>query len=126
MRTLQDFFPLMAALRSREAIRWTNGFRTSMSTYEDLLGTTGAAAAYFEGLGMRKGDRILLWSENSADWVAVFWACIARGIEIVPVDFRFSKELMLRIEGESNPKIIVDRGVLETIAALPKIVGVQV
>src|SRR5213594_4352125 len=116
MRTLQDLLPDIANLEDHEAIRWSSGFRTLASTYAELHGTIGAASNYFDELGIRKGDRVLIWAENRMEWVAVFWACIARGVEAVPVDVRFSPDLVERIRAESKPKIVIDDAMLDAIA----------
>src|SRR5207247_52219 len=91
MRTLQDLLPEITNLEDHEAIRWSSGFRTLVQTYADLQATIGAASNYFDELGIRKGDRVLIWAENRLEWVAVLWACIASGVIAVPVDFRFSE-----------------------------------
>src|SRR5919197_5483450 len=104
MQTLQDLLPEIARIGNREAIRWTNGFRTFITTYADLYGTIGAVADYFNERGIRKGDRVLIWAENRMEWVAVFWACVASGVVAVPLDFRFSEELVRGIESEPKPK----------------------
>ena len=85
-----------------EAVRWSNGFRTWTSSYADLYGAIGAVANHFEEIAVSKGDRVLVFAENRFEWIAVFWACVARGIELVPVDYRFSLELVKRIEAESS------------------------
>jgi long-chain acyl-CoA synthetase len=38
--------------------------------------------------------------------VAVFWACVARDVQAVPVDFRFSVDLVKRIQNEAKPKLL--------------------
>src|SRR5205809_6406292 len=121
MRTLQDLLPEIANLEDHEAIRWSSGFRTLASTYADLHGTIGAAINYFDGLGIRKGDRVLIWAENRLEWVAVFWACISSGVIAVPVDFRFSEDLIRRIESESKAKLTIDRRGLDIIGDLPPV-----
>src|SRR5437867_9891903 len=121
MRTLQDLLPDIANLEDHEAIRWSSGFRTLASTYAELHGTIGAASNYFDELGIRKGDRVLIWAENRLEWVAVFWACIASGVIAVPVDFRFSEDLMRRIEAESKTKLTIDRAGLDRIRDLPRV-----
>src|SRR5207253_9666029 len=123
MRTLQDLLPEIANLEDHEAIRWSSGFRTLASTYAELHGTIGAAIHYFDELGIRKGDRVLIWGENRLEWIAVFWACIARGIEVVPVDYGFSPDLVERIRVESRPKLIIDNGALDAISGLPPQTG---
>jgi long-chain acyl-CoA synthetase len=120
MRTLQELLPDIERGGKREAVRWTNGFRTFVSTYGDLYGTIGAVLSRFESLGLRKGDRILIRAENRMEWVAVFWACVASGIIAVPVDVGFSEELVRRIRVESGAKLVIDRSALEAIGALPR------
>jgi len=61
----------------------------------------------------------VICAENRLEWVAVFWACIARGIEAVPVDVRFSADLIDRIRSESKAKLIVDDAMLDAIARRP-------
>src|SRR5437016_13214891 len=121
MQTLQDLLPDIARLKQREAVRWSNGLRTIVSSYTDLHGRIGAVLSYFDENGIHKGDRVLIRAENRMEWVAVFWACIARGAEAVPVDFRFSEELVARIKTESYPKLIVDERVLDHISRRPPI-----
>ncbi len=121
MRSLQDLLPDITVLEDHEAIRWSNGFRTLTSSYADVYGTIGAAVNYFEEHGIRKGDRVLLWAENRMEWIAVFWACIACGVIAVPVDFRFSEDLMRRIASESKARLVINRSALDTIGDLPRV-----
>jgi long-chain acyl-CoA synthetase len=121
MQTLQDLLPELARLSDHEAIRWTNGFRTFVASYADLHGTIGRVVDYFAGEGIRKGDRVLIWAENRLEWVAVFWGCVASGVVAVPVDFRFSEELVQRIQAQSEAKLRIDGAALDRIAALPRV-----
>src|SRR5262245_45805155 len=97
MQTLADLITEIQRLGNHEAVRWSNGFRTRTATYIDLYGKIGAVVRHFDERGIRKGDRVIIWAPNRTEWIAVFWACVARGIELVPVDFGFSKDLVERI-----------------------------
>jgi long-chain acyl-CoA synthetase len=119
MQTLLELLPDIQRLESREAIRWSNGLRTWIATYTELYGKIGAVVRYFDDHDIRKGDRVLICGENRTEWVAVFWACVARGIEAVPVDFRFSPDLINRIRSEAGPKLMVDSALLDAIATWP-------
>ena len=121
MRTLQDLLPEIAAGGQREAVRWTNGFRTLASTYADLFGTIGAVSEYFKARGILKGDRVLIWAENRMEWLAVFWACVASGVVAVPVDLRFSGDFVRRIRTESNARLLINGAELDAIAKLPRV-----
>src|SRR5215831_1789644 len=120
MQTLAELLPLIERQGDREAVRWSNGYRTWTATYRDLYGKIGACVEYLDNHGLRKGDRVMIWAENRLEWIAVFWACIARGIEAVPVDYRFSSDLVSRIRNESKPKLVIDDAALDQIATLPE------
>jgi long-chain acyl-CoA synthetase len=115
MQTLLDLLPEIQRLGSREAARSSNGFRTWAATYRDLYGKIGAIVQYFDERGLHKSDRLMIWAENRMEWVALFWACVVRGIEVVPVDSRFSPELVERIRAESKPKAIFNNADLDAI-----------
>ena len=117
MNTLVELLPEIQRLGMREAVRTCNGFRMWVATYTDLYGKIGAVVRHFDECNIRKGDRVLIWAENRVEWIAVFWACIARGVEAVPVDVRFSTDLVERIRAESKPKIVIDDAMLDAIAA---------
>src|SRR5215475_2932859 len=112
MQTLQDLLPELSRLSRREAVRWTNGFRTIVTTYGELHDLIATAVAYFDAHTIAKGDRVLIWAENRAEWVAVFWACVARGIEAVRVVFGFSPDRLQRTRSKSRPKLTIDQAVL--------------
>jgi long-chain acyl-CoA synthetase len=121
MQTLVELLPLIERLSDREAVRWSNGYRTWTATYRELYGKIGACVEYLDGQSLKKGDRVVIWAENRLEWIAVFWACIARGIEAVPVDYRFSPDLIERIRINSQPKLIIDNKLLDVIAAFAPI-----
>jgi long-chain acyl-CoA synthetase len=121
MQTLVDLLPAIERLGNREAVRWSNGYRTWVASYADLYGKTGTVIRQFDDLGLRKGDRVLIWASNRLEWMATFWACVARGIEAVPVDYRFSPDLVERIRKESQPRLIVDEAWLDSTASLPPV-----
>lgn len=63
--------------------------------------------AHFDERGIEPGDRILLWGENRPEWLATFWAAVARGITVVPMDFRSSASLVARVQNEVEAKLLV-------------------
>jgi long-chain acyl-CoA synthetase len=42
-------------------------------------------------VGLRKGDRVVLWAENRPEWMAVWLGAAIAGLVIVPVDFLVSE-----------------------------------
>ncbi|HYR42773.1 MAG TPA: class I adenylate-forming enzyme family protein, partial [Terriglobia bacterium] len=118
METLTELLRDIGRLGNREAVRSSNGLRTRIATYSDLYGKIGAVVERFDRKGIHKGDRVLIWAENRLEWVAVFWACIARGIEAIPVDYRFSADLVQRIQSESRPRLVIDNAALDEIETM--------
>ena len=121
MQTLGDLLPLIQGLGTREAVRWSNGYRTWIASYADLYGRIGTVVRIFDECGLQAGDRVLIWASNRLEWMATFWACVARGITAVPVDYRFSPDLVARIRHESQPRLTVDDAWLDSIASLPAV-----
>jgi long-chain acyl-CoA synthetase len=107
MQTLLELLAEIRRLDDREAIRFSNGFRTWKLTHCDLYRQIGAFAAVLDRAGLQKGDRVIIWAENRPEWVSAFWACVARGLQVVPVDYRSSMDLMRRIQGEVQARLIV-------------------
>lgn len=107
---MQTLFEVLAEIRrlgDAEALRFYNGFRTWKLTYTELYREIGAFARYLDRTGMRKGDRVILWAENRPEWVSSFWGCVARGVHVVPVDFRSTFHLVKRIQDEVHARLIV-------------------
>ena len=57
----------------------------------------------------------MIQAENCPEWVALFWACVARGIHVVPIDFNFTPELASRIRADCGAKLGADAVVLENL-----------
>jgi long-chain acyl-CoA synthetase len=49
--------------------------------------------------GLSKGDRVVLWSENRPEWMAVWMGTAIAGLTIVPVDFLVSEDECANIIG---------------------------
>jgi len=107
MDTLLDLVPELQRLGKREAVRWSNGLRKWIWTYSDLYAHSMAVAEWLNINGIVKGDRIIIWGENRPEWLAIFWGAIWKGVVVVPVDFRFSADLLQRILRESSAKLLI-------------------
>src|SRR5260370_12046930 len=62
------------------------GNRRYATTYGELAELAGRFAAELEDRGVAAGERVVLWGENSAEWIAVFFGCLLRGVIAVPLD----------------------------------------
>ena len=83
------------------------GNRHRPTTYAELAAMAGRFAALLERRGIVAGDRVLLWAENSAEWLAAFHGCLRRGVLVVPLDANGSLDFAARIAADVNPKLAV-------------------
>lgn len=88
------------------AIVSRHGLRKEITSYKDLAALAGRFAAILEARGIVKGDRVLIWGENGAPWIAAFFGCILRGIVPVPIDVAGSEDFAHRVAQEVDPKLI--------------------
>ncbi len=107
MQTLLDLLSEIRALDTREAIRFFDGYRTQTLSYRQLYARVGGCARLLDAAGFKKGDRLLLWAENRPEWVIAFWACLARGGVVVPIDFRSSPAFVERVQRDVNATLLV-------------------
>ena len=107
METLADLIHEIERLDEREALRFYNGYRTWTLSYRSLYRRIAGFVDFLDRQGLGKGDRLLLWGENRPEWVTVFWAAVARGVEIVPIDSRASPRLVHRIQERVGARWLV-------------------
>jgi long-chain acyl-CoA synthetase len=83
------------------------GNRRRVSTYGDIAHLAGRFACLLEQKNIGPGDRVVLWAENSAEWIAAFHGCILRGVLVVPLDAYGSSDFAARVTADVKPKLAV-------------------
>ena len=116
METLLDLLPRVERLGSREALRFWNGYRTWRWSYADLDAGIRRFVAFLDRKGVASGDRLVLWSENRPEWVAIFWACLARGVQVVPLDHQSSADFVSRIVDQTGARLLVHGGAASPVS----------
>ncbi|HZQ52828.1 MAG TPA: AMP-binding protein [Bryobacteraceae bacterium] len=86
------------------------GLRLTRTSYGELGQLAGRFAAELRNRSAQKGDRVLLWGENSATWVGAFFGCVLRGVLPVPLDFASTVEFARSVEREVSPVLILGDG----------------
>lgn len=115
LASLVDEFRLHSAETAVVAHR---GNRRYPTTYGALADLAGRFAAELERRNIVPGDRVILWGENSAEWIAVFFGCLLRGILAVPLDAAGAPDFVARVIRDTAPKLIVaDPHLLTTLPA---------
>lgn len=88
------------------------GVRRRETTYGELAHLARRFAALLEDRNIGKSDRVLLWAENGAEWVAAFYGCMLRGAMTVPLDAFGSADFARRIAADVKPRLAVGDAVL--------------
>jgi long-chain acyl-CoA synthetase len=83
------------------------GNRRRVSTYGDIAYLAGRFAALLAHENIGAGDRVVLWAENSAEWIAAFHGCILRGVLVVPLDAYGSADFATRVAADVKPKLAI-------------------
>jgi len=92
------------------------GVRRYATSYGDLAQLAGRVAAELERREIRAGERVVLWGENSAEWIGVFFGCLLRGVIAVPLDAAGSAEFADRVLVEVAPRLLFgDAGLLRGV-----------
>src|ERR1051325_9396197 len=94
--------------RGREtAFAHRQGLRVARWSYEELAQTAFQTARWLESADVMKGDRVLVWAENSPEWVAVFFGCLLRGAIVVPLDAQSAPDFVARVERQVTAKLLL-------------------
>jgi long-chain acyl-CoA synthetase len=93
------------------------GNRRIPSSYGEIASLAERFAAELRRRGIAQGERVLLWGQNTAQWIGAFFGCILEGVLVVPLDAGGGIEFARRIVAETTPKLIVGDQFL--IACLP-------
>jgi long-chain acyl-CoA synthetase len=96
------------------------GNRHYATSYADLAALTGRFSAELVRRNIGPGERVVIWGENSAEWIAAFFGCLLRGVIAVPLDAAGSSEFAARVVADVAPKLIVgDSALLKPLANAP-------
>jgi long-chain acyl-CoA synthetase len=83
------------------------GIRRRQTTYGEIARLAGRFAALLVQRGIGPGHRVLLWAENSAEWIAAFHGCLLRGVLAVPLDANGTAEFAARVAADVNPSLAI-------------------
>jgi len=104
--TLIDFFNDLAGADG-EFLVYDDGFRTRTFSYREVGRASRGFAARLHEAGLRKGDKVVVFSENRPEWIMAFWGCLLVGAVVVPIDYRSSPDFLARVSRIVAAKLIL-------------------
>ena len=105
--SLIEFFSEYSRHKNEAAITQFRGYRIERWTYGRIAEESCRFARELESRGIGRGDKVLIWSENSPEWLIAFWGCVLRGVVVVPIDKISTAEFASRVGQQVNAKLVV-------------------
>lgn len=91
--------------------------------YDDLETKSAAYAARFAGMGLAKGDRVIVQVEKSAECLFVYFACLRAGLVYLPLNTAYLRHEVEYFVGDAEPALVVcdptRHALFEQIATCP-------
>src|SRR5271157_2185666 len=83
------------------------GYRVQRWSYGEVLHDAYRFSRALEAPGIGKGDKVLLWGENCAEWVVAFFGCLLRGVIVVPIDKIAAPDFAYRVAQQVDARLCV-------------------
>jgi long-chain acyl-CoA synthetase len=83
------------------------GYRRERWSYQRVAGVAYQFARELDAHDIAKGDAVLLWSPNCAEWVAAFLGCALCGVIAVPIDDAASPDFARRISTQVRTRLVL-------------------
>jgi len=97
------------------------GYRWERWSYRRVAHTAARFARLLESRGIARGDRVVLWGENCAEWGAAFVGCVLRGAVVVPMDKVATPDFARRVALQVDAKLVISSRELPDIGP-PRII----
>jgi len=105
-RSLLSYFEHFERLGDECAYVYPRGYRWERWSYRRVAAAAYRFARELQSRQIGKGDAVLLWSPNCAEWVAAFFGCALCGVIAVPVDDGTSPDFAQRISQQVKTKLV--------------------
>jgi long-chain acyl-CoA synthetase len=106
-RSLVEYLDEFQARGNEAAYVQPRGYRRVRWSYRQVAETAFRFARELSARAVEKGDRVLIWGPNSAEWVAAFFGCAVVGAIVVPIDDAATSDFVLRVCGQVRAKFIL-------------------
>jgi len=93
MQNLGEFIKEYSRIHSqRVAYEIKRGFRTQRLTFSEVYNLALKTATFLAQKGLKKNDKVAIWSGNCPEYPILFFACWLLGVIAVPIDVRTTQD----------------------------------
>src|SRR5579864_3587863 len=89
------------------AVAHRRGYRMERWSYARIAETARGFASELAARGIVRGQRVVLWGDNCAEWVAAFFGCVLRGVVVAPIDRVATAEFAGRVAQTVEAKLVI-------------------
>lgn len=82
---IELFFEAVDAFPKADAYRYPVGTEWKGISYTQVLSTVQEVAGGLRALGLARGSRAAILSENRPEWAFADWGCLSAGVEDIPI-----------------------------------------
>src|SRR6266481_3931731 len=107
MKSLAQLTPLYRELGSETAFVHRREGSLARWSYGQVAELASRFARELEGRGIGRGERVMIWGDNCAEWVAVFLGCMLRGVVAVPMDRIAAHDFARRVADDVDARLVV-------------------
>jgi long-chain acyl-CoA synthetase len=106
--SLAEFFLANFGAHPRErAYGQRRGYRMEWFTYSQVMEMAVQFCRELKVRQISKGERVMLWGENGAEWIAAFFGCAMSGAIVVPMDSGASTDFAARVALQVEARLLV-------------------
>ncbi|MDQ3927743.1 MAG: AMP-binding protein [Chloroflexota bacterium] len=107
VRTVQSLVAQLPAYGERRAVGLRREYGLRWWSYRQLYDESWRVAACLQAMGVRRGQRILLWSPNCPEWLSFLLGAALCGVVVVPVDAGASADYVRQIAATVEAVLLV-------------------
>lgn len=107
IRAVQDIVRSLRGRKDSPCLSFKTDYRTFRFTYSQVGARVAREVEALRKAGVRPGCRVVIWAPNSPQWVCSFLAVACLGAVAVPMDFRGSPDLVVRVARQVKPALAI-------------------
>src|SRR5215472_10425073 len=106
-QSLAEYAHLHYSLGTETAFVSRRGLRSLRWSYGQVAELSFRVARELQTRSIAKGDRVMLWGDNCAEWVAAFFGIMLRGAVAVPMDRIATPDFAQRVAADVEAKLVI-------------------
>jgi long-chain acyl-CoA synthetase len=120
METIVDLLRQKAAqYPTNRCLTYRHDGQREEYVYAEALDHSLRVASLLRARGVERGDRVVIWGPNRPEWAFAYFGALLLGAIVVPFDVRAQESFLQRVEGKTEPRLIVAGRAQQEAAALP-------